>query len=65
MDKIYLWLAYKLPKRLVYWCVIRLGSWATVGKYSNQIVPELYFMDALERWDKQNENCICKISKRA
>lgn len=49
-EKICLWLAYKLPRRLVMWCAVRVGANATTGEYSNQIVPELRFMDALQRW---------------
>lgn len=49
-DKIMLKLAYLLPRRLVYWCAIRVGANATQGEYSNQIVPDLKFMDALRRF---------------
>lgn len=51
-EKFYTWLSYKMPKKLVYFCAIRLGVYATVGKYETQIVPELYFIDALKRWEK-------------
>ena len=50
MEKFYSWLAYRLPKRLVYFASIRLMSHATVGQYGNTIVPELTAMDALDRW---------------
>ena len=51
MDKICEWIAYRLPKRVVYFCAIRLGVHATTGKFSNTIVPEVTFMTALERWE--------------
>jgi len=51
MDKIYMAIAWMLPKRLVHWCAIRLMSYATCGKYGEQIVPELTAMDALKRWE--------------
>ncbi len=51
-DKFCHWLARHLPHRLVYWCGIVLNAHATTGAYSSQIVPELYAMDALERWEK-------------
>jgi hypothetical protein len=35
----------------VYFASIRLGANATTGEYSSQVVPELRFMDALERWN--------------
>jgi hypothetical protein len=50
-DRFWSVLAMMMPRKLVYWCAIRLMSAATVGKYSSQVVPELRAMDALERWD--------------
>lgn len=50
IDKFIMKLAFKLPRRLAYWCTIRVGANATVGNYSDQIVPELTFFKALERW---------------
>ena len=50
-QKFQVWFAWLMPRWLVYFCAVRLGSYATVGKYSNQIVPELTFMDALDRWE--------------
>lgn len=45
------WIAWRLPKSLVYWCAIRLNAHATMGTYGSQVVPELRAMDALDRWD--------------
>ena len=50
IDSLMLKLAWLLPRKLVYWCAIRVGANATQGKWSNQIVPDLNFMDALKRW---------------
>jgi hypothetical protein len=49
-ERFWLWLARHCPKPLVYWCAIVLGAHATTGKYSHTIVPELSFMDALDRY---------------
>jgi len=49
-EKIYIFIAWRLPRSLVYWCAMRVGAHATQGKYDTQIVPELKFMDALKRW---------------
>lgn len=49
-ENLYMKLAWLLPKELVYWCSIRLGCNATQGSYSNQVVPDLNFIDALKRW---------------
>jgi len=51
MKEIIIWIAWKLPKQIVYWCAVRLISHATTGQYSNQVVPELLAMDALQRWE--------------
>lgn len=49
-EKIIMYVAWKLPKRLVMWCAIRVIAHATQGEYSTQIVPDLTAMDALKRW---------------
>ena len=50
-DKIYLKLAWLLPKRLAYWCAIRVGAHATTGEHGDTIIPELTFMEVLKRWE--------------
>lgn len=50
LEKITMFIAWHLPKPLVMWCAIRVIAYATQGKYSNQVVPELSAMDALQRW---------------
>ena len=46
-------LVWRLPRKLIMWAFIRVVANATTGKYSNQIVPHLTAMDALDRWDKK------------
>ena len=46
-------LVWKLPKPVVMWAAIRVGAHATTGVYANQIVPELTFLDALDRWNTE------------
>ena len=53
MERIQKWIAWKMPRKIVYWGAIRLIAHATTGKYAAQIVPELLAMDALERWEKR------------
>ena len=50
-EKILMWLAWKLPRSLVYWAVIRVLAHATTGGYGNTVVPELTVADALRRWE--------------
>ena len=52
IEKLCIWLAWKMPRQLVYWCAIRLNAHATAAGY--ETVPELTVMDALKRWDYNN-----------
>jgi hypothetical protein len=52
LDKVAFAIARRLPTRLVYWCAIRVGVHATTGQYKEQNVPELRFMDAIDRWER-------------
>lgn len=45
------WIAWHLPKQLVLWAAVRLMSHATIGKYSDQVVPELTCLEALKKWE--------------
>jgi hypothetical protein len=49
-EKLIMWLVWKLPRKLVYWCAIRVGAHATTGKYGTTEPPKLLFMDAIKRW---------------
>ncbi len=49
-DKLALAVAKCLPQRLVYWCAVRVGAYATTGEHATQVVPDLTFMNALRRW---------------
>jgi hypothetical protein len=55
MEKVWRWVAYRLPRNLVKWASIRLIANATQGRYENTIVSELTAMDALKRWIKRGE----------
>jgi len=50
-ERFWIWVAWKLPRPLVYWCAIRVNAYATTGDYGHLIVSELLAMDALKRWD--------------
>jgi hypothetical protein len=49
-EKLWMWLAWQLPRRLVLWCAVRVMASATTGRHSGQVVPDLLAMDALQRW---------------
>lgn len=48
-DKMLLFVARRLPRRLRYWTTIVSGAEATTGEHSGQEVPSLLFMDVLKR----------------
>jgi hypothetical protein len=50
-ENIAMWVAYRLPKRVLRWAYIRVVAHSTSGKYDTTIVPELGAMDALKRFE--------------
>lgn len=50
-ERLWMWVAWHLPRKLVKWCYIRVGAHATTGEHSSMVVPELTMMDALKRWN--------------
>ena len=50
-EDLWMKLAWLLPRRLVYWCAIRVGCEATQDKWSNESPTSLLMMDALKRWE--------------
>lgn len=52
LEKVAMWLAWRLPRQVAYWAAIRVAAHATQGQWSNQVVPELTAMDALKRWEQ-------------
>jgi len=55
-----IWIAWHLPKMIVYHCTIRLAAHATMGEHDHQIVPELTVMDALDRWTERCAKNACE-----
>ena len=53
-ERLLLGFVSRLPREVVYRACIRVGVDSTTGVYSNQNVPELYFMDVLQRWSKRD-----------
>jgi hypothetical protein len=51
-DKVWMWLAWKLPRELVKWAAVRLMAHGTQGAYETTVVPELTCIEALNRWEK-------------
>lgn len=51
-DKVWKAIAWKLPRRLIYWCFIRVGAHGTTGAYGNTVVGSegTQFLELLKRW---------------
>lgn len=54
-EKVQRKIAFMLPRSVVMWAYIRVVLHATNGKWGNTVVPEITAMDALDRWDKPND----------
>ena len=50
MEKIVMWVAWHLPRRVALWAAVRVMAHATTGAYGSQVVPDLLAVDALKRW---------------
>jgi len=52
-EKLYIWIAWHLPRSIVYWCTVRLGAEvSTADELVHIEVPSLTFSDALRVWRK-------------
>jgi len=49
-ENIIIWAAWRLPRRLIYWCGIRIAAEGSVA-HPQTSMPELTAMDALHSWD--------------
>lgn len=52
MDVLWWRLAWWLPKRLAYFCAVRVMAHATTGEYGAEETPALLALDALKRWPR-------------
>ena len=52
-DKIYQWMAYRVPNRLRYFVTIDAIAKATTGKYGNTNVSELNCMEVVKRLEEE------------
>lgn len=54
VEKFWIWIAWKLPRKLTYWTSLRLMvfAWAHPG---NETPDEISIMDALKRWEVKDD----------
>ena len=55
-EDFWIWLAWKLPLRLVYWCAVRVGAYASTGCWATQDRCELTLMEAIRRWTAPDQS---------
>ena len=51
-ERFWIWLSWRVPRDLAYWCAIRVG---TEAPKSLEEVPMLLYLDALKRWREKGE----------
>ena len=52
VEKVTMWIAWRLPRYLVMWAAVRLMAHATQGKWGKESPSDISIMDALKRWDE-------------
>lgn len=60
MEKFWRWLAWALPRAVVYHCMIRGWAHGTTGKFGHTEGPALSMSDALARWEDMEEPPQCE-----
>jgi len=56
MDKLMEWLSYRMPMRLLYWCVVRAGAYATTQVYTSRTPYEVGIIDLMDAVDTRSAN---------
>ena len=51
-ERLMLWIAWHLPRRLAYWTFIRVAARGTTGEYGSTDVTTLTVIDAMQRWSQ-------------
>jgi hypothetical protein len=50
------WLAWRLPRRLVYFAAIRLWAYGTCGDYGTSNATTITVDEALKRWERRDNS---------
>ena len=51
-ERIWQFLAWHVPAKLVYFCVVRAGAYASQGQWSGEEISSISIMKTLQRWSK-------------
>jgi hypothetical protein len=55
LDKLQMFVAWRLPRWLVRWAAVRLVAHATTGRYGHTLTVKLTAVEALRRWDEEGK----------
>lgn len=50
-ERAAMWLAWRMPRWLAYWCFVRIAAHGTTGEWSGSVPDQLSVMEAMRRWD--------------
>jgi hypothetical protein len=53
-ERIAVWIAWRLPKRIVLWAMIRVAAHATTGRWGSQSPGNLTYAQMHDRWGIDN-----------
>lgn len=53
IERFWMWLAWKLPRGLVYWCFVRVAAHATTGRFGGDESIALTLVEAMKRWERE------------
>lgn len=57
-EKFWRWLSRKLPRKLVYFALIRAIAFGTGGVFGSTLVADLNVMECAKRWERAIERTI-------
>ena len=55
MEGILRWFSWRLPRQLVYFCLIRAWAYATSGEFGITDVPRVSMSRVVKRWETKGE----------
>lgn len=55
-EKVLQFIAWRMPRKLVMWCAVRLIAHATTGRWGHELTPECKALTALQRWDIEDNS---------
>lgn len=51
IENLWIWVAFRLPRRLAYWSMVRVAAEASASdNLVNVVVPELTVLEAMGEW---------------